>query len=127
MSLFQVDIASGPFKAALQKLNDCLQPENLDAILKIQQRQRMENDEIKEEDILVGIGIHIIAKLSGKAVASREKSLHKCPCGCNKNLQVGDKMYIGNHEPHREKTCLQGFRPGLTQTELFSHKRQLEA
>ena len=61
----------------------------------------MENDEIKEEDILAGIGIHVIAKLSGKAVASREESLHKCPCGCNKNLPFGDKMYIGNlHMSH---------------------------
>ena len=27
------------------------------------------------------------------------------------------------YEPHNEKTCLRDFRPGLTQTGLYSHKR----
>ena len=31
------------------------------------------------------------------------------------------------YEPHREETGLQGFRPGPTQTGLYSHKRWLEA
>ena len=30
------------------------------------------------------------------------------------------------YEPQREKTCLRGFRPGLTQTGLYSHRRWLE-
>ena len=30
-------------------------------------------------------------------------------------------------EPHHEKTCLWGFRPGPTQTKLYSHRRWLEA
>ena len=30
-------------------------------------------------------------------------------------------------EPRREKTGLRGFRPGLTQTRLYSHRRWLEA
>ena len=30
-------------------------------------------------------------------------------------------------EPHCEKTGLRGFRPGLTQTGLYSHRRWLEA
>ena len=33
----------------------------------------------------------------------------------------------GLYEPWREKTGLQGFRPGLTQTGLYSHKSRLEA
>ena len=36
-----------------------------------------------------------------------------------------DKFHI--YEPHGEKTCLWGFRPGLTQTSLFSYRRLLEA
>ena len=42
-------------------------------------------------------------------------------------------MYTDGHikcvlfEPRREKTCLWGFRPGLTQTGLHSHRRWLEA
>ena len=30
-------------------------------------------------------------------------------------------------EPRREKTGLRGFRPGLTQTDLYSHESRLEA
>ena len=30
-------------------------------------------------------------------------------------------------ESHREKTCLQSFRPGPTQTRLYNHRRSLEA
>ena len=31
------------------------------------------------------------------------------------------------HEPLHEKTNNLGFRPGLTQTDLYSHRRKLEA
>ena len=30
-------------------------------------------------------------------------------------------------EPRREKTCHRGFLPGPTQTELYSHRKRLEA
>ena len=38
----------------------------------------------------------------------------------------GTKYRSGN-EPRSEKTGLRGFRPGPTQTGLYSHKRRLEA
>ena len=28
-------------------------------------------------------------------------------------------------EPHHEKTCLQGFRPDLTQTRLYCHRLEI--
>ena len=31
------------------------------------------------------------------------------------------------NEPRREKTGLRGFRPGLTQTDQYSHRKELEA
>ena len=31
------------------------------------------------------------------------------------------------YDPHDEKTCLNSFRPGLTQTKLYSHRRLLMA
>ena len=37
------------------------------------------------------------------------------------------KMELGIYEPRREKTGLRGFRPGLTQTGLYSHRSRLEA
>ena len=33
----------------------------------------------------------------------------------------------GSYEPRREKTGLRGFRPGPTQTDLYSHRKELEA
>ena len=38
-----------------------------------------------------------------------------------------EKHSSGTFEPHHEKTCLRGFRPGPTQTRLYSHRRWLEA
>ena len=32
-----------------------------------------------------------------------------------------------NYEPRHGKTGLRGFRPGLTQTDLYSHRQRLEA
>ena len=34
---------------------------------------------------------------------------------------------VDTYEPGREKTCFWVFRPGLTQTRLYSHRRLLEA
>ena len=36
-------------------------------------------------------------------------------------------LSISIFEPRHEKTCLRGFRPGQTQTRLYSHRRLLEA
>ena len=55
---------------------------------------------------------------------SRMKStemLHK------KNLYTKlSKSHLCINEPHSEKTGLRGFRPGPTQTSLYSHRRWLE-
>ena len=40
------------------------------------------------------------------------------------NIQI---YYIAVNEPRCEKTGLWGFRPGPTQTRLYSHRRWLEA
>ena len=41
------------------------------------------------------------------------------------DIVCGGDVY--NNGPRREKTGLRGFRPGLTQTDLFSHRSRLEA
>ena len=43
------------------------------------------------------------------------------------NDLVGLGKIIEEHEPPSEKTGLRGFRPGPTQTMLYSHRRWLEA
>ena len=40
--------------------------------------------------------------------------------------QVREKLQV-SFEPRSEKTGLRGFRPGPTQTGLYSHRRLLEA
>ena len=42
-------------------------------------------------------------------------------------LQKSRYMYLFIIEPRCEKTGLRGFRPGLTQTGLYNHRRLLEA
>ena len=43
------------------------------------------------------------------------------------NLLFETKNNMIQNEPRCEKTGLRGFRPGLTQTELCSHRRWLDA
>ena len=86
-----MDISSVKFRDALSRLNRCLDEDNLAALRKI---QKMKN--LSEDQIVVGIGIHLIQKLSGKAETNYKKSLMNCPCGCSGKLYNGEKMFIGN-------------------------------
>ena len=40
---------------------------------------------------------------------------------------LGQGVQPVTNEPRREKTDLRGFRPGPTQTDLYSHRKELEA
>ena len=42
-------------------------------------------------------------------------------------FNVTDINAVISYEPRREKTGLRDFRPGLTQTDLYSHRSGLEA
>ena len=44
---------------------------------------------------------------------------------CKKNQVI--EIVVISIEPRREKTGLRDFRPGLTQTNLYSHRSRLEA
>ena len=44
-----------------------------------------------------------------------------------RELQAQFGSFTIKFEPRSEKTGLQGFRPGPTQTRLYSHRRWLEA
>ena len=88
---FQVDTSSVKFQEALVRLNKCLKEDNLVALKKIQ-----EKSDLTQDEIVVGIGIHLIQTLSGMAETNKKKSMMKCPCGCTGKLDYGEKMYIGN-------------------------------
>ena len=88
--MLQVDPDSVEFKRALRRLNKCIEKKNLDALWTIQQKK-----DLKEEDIVVGIGNHLISKLAGRALTNKAKSQLNCPCGCSAKLEYGEKTYIG--------------------------------
>ena len=53
---------------------------------------------MKEEEITVGIGVHLLSKLAGSAYISEKfrKNNLKCPCGCQSESLSFSAMYIGN-------------------------------
>ena len=100
--MFQVNILSREFQNALKKLNDCFKEENMKSLFHIQEKSKGETnslgetDRLQENDILVGIGLHIIQKLAGEAATSPAKCKTDCPCGCLDLLKSNKDMYIGN-------------------------------
>ena len=88
--MLQVDPNSVEFKQALRRLNKCIEKKNLDALWTIQQKR-----DLKEEDIVVGVGNHLISKLAGRTLTNKAKSQLNCPCGCSAKLEYGEKTYIG--------------------------------
>ena len=90
LCLFQVHTNSDDFCKALANLNQTLSEENLAALQKIQKQ-----GDLTEDQILVGVGVHLIKQLTGGALTNRKKSETKCPCGCEEKLEFSRKMYIG--------------------------------
>ena len=67
---------------------------------------------------------YLLSMMSVFACSARDKILNTL----SKNLDGGSYEFsMGAYEPRCEKTGLRGFRPGPTQTRLFSHTRWLEA
>ena len=56
------------------------------------------------------------------SIIQQRSLFHACP----HYLNALSPMPVA-YEPRSEKTGLRGFRPGPTQTGLYSHKRRLEA
>ena len=81
------------FNMALQRLNNTLDPKNIAALKDI--KKKGDAKKLSKEQILVGVGIHLIQKLSGKAATSVKRSKTKCPCDCQEQLEGNELMYIG--------------------------------
>lgn len=87
----KVDTNSLEFKLALERLNTTLSVENIEALEKI---GKMTN--LSEDQILVGIGVHLIRQLTGTAKTTWSKSQIQCPCQCGVKLDYSKTMYIGS-------------------------------
>ena len=88
---FQVDITSELFKDALKRLNETVKKENIAALKKIQEMT------LSEDQIVVGIGVHVVKKLTGRAETTVKRSNMKCPCGCKGTLDYTPEMFIGKY------------------------------
>ncbi|XP_045203197.2 uncharacterized protein LOC123556495 [Mercenaria mercenaria] len=84
-----VDFDTTPIQEAIQRLNDCLTEENCQQLTRIFERQ-----DLSENEVLVGCGVHLIKKLSGNAFTNTYRGNLTCPCGCGEKLQATD-MCIG--------------------------------
>ena len=72
----------------------------------------------------------IIFELSSNIIISSTKSVFFICLKLTKNQAHAQKVFkisFFQNEPRYEKTGLRGFRPGPTQTGLYSHRRWLEA
>ena len=78
IGILQIDVDSEEFDRVLARLNSCLTDDNLDVI----ERLTNENQLLKvsEDRLTVGIGKHLISKLSGRARTSAYKAEKTCPC-----------------------------------------------
>ena len=88
--MFQVDTNCREFKLALERLNTTLTLENIEALEKV---GKMTN--LPEDQILVGVGVHLIRQLTGTAETTWSRSQVQCPCKCGVKLDHSNTMYLG--------------------------------
>ena len=76
--ILQIDIDSVKFEGLLARLNSCLEDENLEDIEKLTNGNQLLK--VSEDRLIVGIGKHLIRKLTGNACTSASKIEKNCPC-----------------------------------------------
>ena len=86
---FQLDVTDELLKDALKRLNETVKKENIAALKKIQGMT------LFEDQVAVGIGVHVVKKLTGHAETTLKRSKMKCPCGCQGKLDYTPEMFIG--------------------------------
>ena len=70
---------------------------SLEKIQKLTDPSLPEKKRLSEDQILVGIGIHLVKKLQGIAQTTLKRSQMACPCGCKEKLDYTPEMYIGKY------------------------------
>ena len=76
--ILQIDIDSVKFEELLARLNSCLEDENLEDIEKLTNGNQLLK--VSKDRLIVGIGKHLIRKLTGNACTSASKTENICPC-----------------------------------------------
>ncbi|XP_060568071.1 uncharacterized protein LOC132726733 [Ruditapes philippinarum] len=88
----KIDFSNTGIKKAIEHLNRFLTDTNLNALREVIKKSR------DEGELEVGLGIHLISKLAGKAYTSKQKSFRSCPCGCKEKLPDNETMWIGTKD-----------------------------
>ena len=70
---------------------------SLEKIKKLTDPSLPEKKRLSEDQILVGIGVHLVKKLQGIAQTTMKRSQMACPCGCKEKLDYTREMYIGKY------------------------------
>jgi hypothetical protein len=91
LSIFQIDFDSKVVAEAICRLNTFFDKDNLWKLEKVL------NTSSDDAELEIGLGVHMISKLAGKASTNRSKCNYICPCGCGQLLQGNDKMWIGQY------------------------------
>ena len=64
---FQIYTSSVEFRNVLRRLNECLKDENIEAL------RRIRENNLDEDQVVVGMGLHLIQKLIGNCITNRKK------------------------------------------------------
>ena len=78
IGILQIDVDSVEFDGLLARLNSCLEDDNLEDIEKLTNGNQILK--VSEDRLIVGIGKHLIRKLTGNASTSASKVEKNCPC-----------------------------------------------
>lgn len=88
----EIDLDCEIVRKAIDHLNNFFKKDNLMKLEKVLDNSR------DEAELEIGLGIHLISKLAGKASTNTSKSKCPCPCGCGEFLQGNEKMWIGSKD-----------------------------
>jgi hypothetical protein len=87
--LFQIDFDDPALQRPFKLLLECLEEDNLKKLDTIWNMNK-----ISEKQLLVGVGVHLIKKLTGEAYTTEDRACEVCPCGCGGKLDT-TAMCIG--------------------------------
>lgn len=123
----KVNTGSEEFLTALWRLNETLTEKNIEALKKIEKMTGPwvpRNERLSDDQILVGIGVHLIKKLTGRAETTLKRSQIECPCKCGGKLDCSNHMYIGSEDTLHGELDMLSMGVGVSATESISDETQ---
>ena len=88
------------------------------------QRKKMESEQRKREQEMAEIAAELLRKQEREKEKQREKERKAEQKDTEEKENEGNIGMVDNEQPH-QRTCLWVFRPGSTQTWLYSHRLEI--